>query len=257
MGGAARIVAAFVACALVACKAGSNRPDDAAVLFDVQFSAPENRPGSPPKVYELGSTQVFPSAIPSLVFMGKPIVVEKLCGLEQQPVSLSSDTGDMGHAGLEFVLSQRYARYHVELDLCVARLGPPPRPASEPQLAIFLDFPQAYAVGFFGDGTIGLVDPEKPTTDGAPVATIGKWQADRPIHVAIDADLEHQIWTIALDGKPAWEGKFGAYLGRAVRVVLRGNEANTVAFDNFTVWGERDLAAGLAQPPSEPKLGDE
>jgi len=251
-------IAAALAVALAACKGSGNGhlPEGAALLFDVRFAAPDDKPGSPPKVYEPGATQVFPSAIPSQVFMGQPTVVDALCGLTDQPVRLSAATGNMSHEGLEFLLSQRYARYHVEADLCVAQLGAPPRPASEPQLALFVDFPAAYAIGFYADGTIGLVDAEK-TDPNAPPDRIGQWQKDEPVHVAIDTDFEKQIWTVALDGKRVHEGKFPGYLGRAARIVLRGNESNVAGFDNFVAWGERDLAAGLTEPPSGPKVGDE
>jgi hypothetical protein len=249
-----RIAAAFAA-ALAACNAGSDRPADSATLFEVRFDGPDDQPGAPPKVYEAGATQLFPSAIPSQIFMGSPVVVDALCGLTRQPLRLATETGTMGHEGIEFLLSQQYARYHVEVDLCVERMLPAPRPASEPQLALFLDFPMAYAVGLFGDGGVGIVDPELDPT--AQAQRIGKWEAGKPIRVAIDTDFEKQTWTIALDGKRAHEGKFAGYLGRAVRVVLRGDPANVVAFDNFTVWADRDLAAGLAEPPAGPKVGDE
>lgn len=251
------LLAALLAAAL-GCKAGgSNPPEGAALLFDVHFDPPEDKPGAPPKLYPAGETQVFPSPIPSQIFMGQPLVVDALCGLTRQPLRLSSATGTLGHEGIEFLLSQRYGRYHIELDLCVAQLGPPPRPASEPQLAVFLDFPEAYALGFFADGKIGLVDPLRAAEGDTSAEAIGKWTASRPIHIAIDADLEAHLWTITLDGAKAYEGKFDGYLPRAVRVVLRGNEANQVAFDDFVVWAQHDLGGELEAPPEAPRTGPE
>lgn len=250
------ILAALIAAASGGCKSERVRlPEGAALLFDVRFSPPEDRAGSPPRVHEAGTTQPFPSAIPSQIFMGQPQVVESLCGLRDQPVRLASATGTMGHEGLEFLLSQRYGRYHVELNLCVAQLGAPPREASEPQVAVFLDFPQAYAVGLFADGSIGLVDPARLLAGDTTHESIGAWKADVPLHLAIDADLEQHTWVISLDGKKAFEGKFDAYLARAVRVVVRGNESNQIAFDDFVVWGEHDLGEG--EPEAPPKIGDE
>lgn len=257
MGFAPRLLAALAA-ALLACKgAGPHLPDGAALLFDVHFDAPENKPGAPPKVYAAGETQPFPSSIPSQIFMGQPTVVDALCGLTKQPLRLTTASGMMGHEGVEFLMSQRYGRYHVELDLCIAQLGEPPRPASEPQLAVFLDFPEAYAVGFFADGRVALIDPARAASGDATADRIGSWTANKPLHLAIDADLEQQTWSIALDGVKAHEGKFAGYLGRAVRVVVRGNESNAVAFDDFVAWGEHDLATGLQTPPEGPKVGDE
>jgi hypothetical protein len=249
------VAAASLAAALAACKAEPRLPEGAVSLFDVRFAAPDDTPGQPPKVYETGATQTFPSAIPSQIFMGNPAVVDALCGLDQQPLRLTAQTGATGLEGLEFLLSQRYGRYHVELDLCVAELGPPPLPAFEPQLAVFLDFPQAYAVGFFSDGRIVIVDPERPLADGATPEEIGRWEAGKPLRLALDVDLEKQTWSISLDGKPAHSGPFAGFLARAVRVIVRGNPSNQVAFDDFKVWAEHDLGGDAAI--ANPKVGDE
>ena len=201
------VAAASLAAALAACKAEPRLPEGAVSLFDVRFAAPDDTPGQPPKVYETGATQTFPSAIPSQIFMGNPAVVDALCGLDQQPLRLTAQTGATGLEGLEFLLSQRYGRYHVELDLCVAELGPPPLPAFE------------------------------------------------PLRLALDVDLEKQTWSISLDGKPAHSGPFAGFLARAVRVIVRGNPSNQVAFDDFKVWAEHDLGGDAAI--ANPKVGDE
>lgn len=254
MRSAAGITAALAA-ALLACKAQPTLPEGAALLFDVRFSAPDDKPGAPPKVHEAGTTQPFPSTIPSQIFMGQPTVVDALCGLKDQPLRLQSSTGTMGHEGVEFLLSQRYGLYHVELDMCVAQLAPPPRPASEPQLAVFLDFPQANAVGFFADGNVGLVDPERALAGDAAPVMIGRWSPNQPVHLSVDASVQEHTWKIGLDGKNVHEGALNAYLPRAIRVLLRGAETNVAAFDNFRVWGEHDLAAGVEHEPTPPKVG--
>lgn len=255
---APRFCAALAAAAL-ACTGGDapRPPEGAALLFDVRFDAPDEKPGSAPKVYEPGATHEFPSRIVTQVFMGRPLVVDALCGLAQQPLRLTTATGTTGHEGIELLLDQRYARYHVELSLCVAQLGPPPLPANEPQLAVFLDFPAAHAVGFYADGKLGLLDPARALEGKPPSELVGAWSPGVPLRLALDVDLETRTWRIAVDGKPMHEGPVDMYLPRAVRVVVRGNESNAAALDDVVIWAEKDLTAGTGQSILAPKVGDD
>jgi hypothetical protein len=204
-----------------------------------------------------GTAQPIPSTLPSQIFLGAPQVVEKLCGLEHQPAVLASAAGELGHVGLEFLLDQRYGHYHFELDVCVASLGAPPLQANEPQLAIFLDIPDAYALGFFDRGRLVAIDPARGTDAVTDPAVIGAYELNKPMRIALDFDLTQQAWSIAVDGAKLFDGKLHASLPRAVRVVIRGNKANVAAIDDLVIWAENDLSKGLQEPPLAPKTGSQ
>ena len=240
---------ALLALALAGCPAASRRvPEGAVLLYDVDFSAPEQAVGQEVRVVETGVEQKFPSRLPSQIFFGHPTVVAKLCGLEKQPVQLSVASGQQGQEGLEFLLDERYGHYHVELDLCVERLEPPTLSGQAVQLAVFLDVADAYALGFLSTGEIGVIDPVlAPETALAP-RPVAHFQPGKPMHLAFDVDLEKQTWRIAIDGKTVSDQKLQATIPRGVRVVLRGNPANVAAFDNLLVWAEHDLSAPGATP---------
>jgi hypothetical protein len=243
---------AFLALALAGCPAARRTPEGAALLYDVDFSAPEQAVGEEVRVVETGTQQIFPSKVPSQIFFGHPVVVEKLCGLAKQPLRLTSATGMRGHEGLEFLLDQRYGRYHVELDLCVDRLDAPPLPSQAVQLAIFLDIPEAYALGFQSGGEIDVIDPNLAPEAAPAPRPVGRFELGKPIHIALDVDLEKQTWRISLDSKTVYDGPLQATIPRAVRVVVRGNPANAAAFDDFLVWAEHDLTApgATTTPPT-------
>jgi hypothetical protein len=240
---------AVLALTLAGCPAPPRLPKGAVLLYDVDFSAPEQAVGREVHVVEAGTQQKFPSRLPSQVFFGHPVVVAKLCGLAKQPLQLAVATGEHGYEGVEFLLDQRYGRYHVELDVCVDHLGPPPLPAQAVQLAVFLDIPDAYALGFLSGGEIGVIDPNlAPETATAP-RPVGRFEPGKPVHVAFDVDLEKQHWRISLDGKSVYDGALQASIPRAVRVVLRGNQVNVAAVDDVLVWAEHDLSQPDAAPP--------
>jgi hypothetical protein len=242
------------ALALLACPGGKSIPPGAVLLFDVDFSSPENTVGAAPKVYEEGSVQPVPSPLPSQIFLGPPKVAEALCGLEDQPAVFAVADGPLGHVGLEFLLDQRYAHYHVELDVCIANLGVPPLQSSEPQLAIFLDIPDAYALGFFERGRLVIVDQARGTEVVTDPVVIGAWELGKPQRIVLDFDVTTQTWSIASNGVKIFDGKVEASLPRAVRVVLRGNAVNVAAIDDVVIWAENDLSEGLEEPLM-PKTG--
>jgi len=239
------------ACGLAACKAESKLPSGAALLFDVAFSAPENSAGAAPTLVDPNATQPWPSKSPSQIFMGAPKVVAELCGLTDQPLALTSASGQQSHEGVEFLLDQRYGHYHIELDVCAQQIGIPPLQAMEPQLAIFLDIPQAYAIGFFEKGRIVVIDQVRGIDAVLNPEVIGRYELGKPLHLAIDFDTMAQTWSIAFDGKQAFAGKLAPVLPRAVRVVIRGNESNAAAIDNFVVWAENDLSMAAPEESGE------
>jgi hypothetical protein len=250
-----RILLVGCALGLLACPGGDKSiPPEAVLLFDVDFSSPENKVGEAPKVYEDGSTQSVPSLIPSQIFLGAPKVADALCGLEDQPAVFAVGGEPLGHVGLEFLLDQRYAHYHVELDVCIANLGVPPLQANEPQLAIFLDIPDAYALGFFERGRLVIVDQARGTDALTDPTVIGAWELGKPQRIALDFDVSAQTWSIASNGAKIFDGKLEASLPRAVRVVLRGNPVNVAAVDDIVIWAENDLFKDLPEPV-EPETG--
>lgn len=228
-------------------------PKGAALLYDVDFSAPEQTAMQAVKTVMPESEHAFPTKFPSRVFLGLPRVVAKLCGLREQPALLSASTGTQGYEGLEFLLDPRYGRYHVELDLCVERIDAGSFGPQVTQVAVFLDIAEAHAIGFVSGGDIVILDPSLPPE--APPTPIARFEPRKPLHLAFDADVEKQTWRIAVDGKTVYDGPLKATLPRAVRVLVRGNPSTAAAFDNLLIWGEHDLtpadeAAEPAAPPS-------
>jgi len=244
----ARAALAGLVIAVFLCGAEKGRPPGAVTLFDVSFGKPEQTTGQEVAVVKPGTNQTFPSKIPSNIFMGHPRVVSELCGLTKQPARLSVNTGDRGIEGLEFLLDQRYGFYHVELDLCIAKIDPPPLPAQAMQVAIFLDIPEAYALGFESGGDMVVIDPNlHPETREKP-RPVGKFELGKPMHLSFDIDLEKQIWRIEKDGKVVLDAALQADIPRAVRVIVRGNPTTTAAFDDFVVWAQHDRSEGGATP---------
>jgi hypothetical protein len=236
------------AAGLVACKREAGAPSGSVVLYDVDFSAPGNAVGAPPALADANAAPGVPRRGPSDIFMGAPKVVDALCGLTNQPVRLSVASGTQGHEGLFFALGGFYGHYRVELDLCVQNLGAPPMPANEPQLAIFVDLPQAYALGFFAGGRLVMIDQARGADVFANPAVIGSYAVGQPIHVAIDVDVPGETWKIAADGKELYSGKTGPVVPSAIRVVTRGNANNEAAIDNIVVWAENDLSESETDP---------
>jgi len=241
---------------LLLCGAEKGRPPGAITLFDVTFSKPEQTTGQAVVVATPGTPQSFPSKLPSNVFMGHPRVVSELCGLDKQPARLSVDTGDHFIEGLEFLLDHRYGHYHVDLDLCIAKIDPAPIPAQAMQVAVFFDIPEAYALGFESGGDVVVIDPVlQPDTRETP-HPVGKFEVGKPMHLSIDIEMEKQTWRIEKDGKLLLDAALQADLPRAVRVIVRGNPTTTAAFDNFVVWAEHDRTKG-GPPPPAPITGPE
>jgi hypothetical protein len=231
-------------------KTGTPRPAGAVTLFDVSFSKPEQTTGQGVNVVPPGTQQKYPSAIPSNVFMGHPRVVAELCGLDKQPARLSVGTGEHGIEGLEFLLDQRYGHYHVELDLCIAKIDPPPLASQAMQVAVFLDIPEAYALGFESGGDAVVIDPNlAPETREKP-RPVGKFEVGKPMHLSFDVDLEKQTWRVEKDGKVLLDAALRADIPRAVRVIVRGNPTTTAAVDDFLIWAEHDLTKNGTAPPA-------
>jgi hypothetical protein len=246
-------LAALAALALIGCNPAKSEkahpPADATILYEVDFSAPRHTVGHAPDVVPEGQPQNFPSKTPSQLFFGNPTVVAKLCGLDQQPVRLAVASGTQGMEGLEFLLDQRHAHYHVELDLCISQLGSPPAPAQKVQLAVFLDIAEAYALAFLANGEIGVIDPNlAPETAFEPKLVDAHWKQGVPMRVSFDVDYDAQKWQIGIDGKQVYDGPLQMTIARAVRLVIRGNAMNEAGVDNILIWGQRPLQGEFAPP---------
>ncbi|HTO71821.1 MAG TPA: hypothetical protein VMR31_18310 [Myxococcota bacterium] len=223
-------------------------PAGAVLLYDVDFSAPEQTTGQDVVVVPPGTTQTFPSRIPSNVFFGHPRVVAEFCGLTHQPARLSVASGDRGIEGLEFLLDQRFAHYHLDLDLCIPKLDPAPLPAQLLQVAVFLDVSDAHAIGFTSAGEIAMVDPAlAPETVEHP-RTIGRFEIGKPMHLSVDLDSEKGTWHVEKDGAAVLDAPIKIDIPRAMRVIVRGNPTTAAAFDDFKVWAERDVTKGGVAP---------
>jgi hypothetical protein len=247
------------ALALVTCKPGGPAPRvpvGASLLYDVSFSAPEQKAGEPVHVPPDDQKVVLPLRIPSRVFMGAPTVTERACGLGEQPLQLSlvDPALPMGKQleGVQFDLDAGFERYHAELDACVAMLQPARIMTQLVQLLIFVDVPDAYAIGFLDGGKIGLTDPMRPESQAAP-KLIGGFIVGQPRHFAIDVDVPKKEWRVAIDGSEVYSGAIQALYGSALRVVLRGGSQNVAAIDNVLIWAE----GRIAEPaPNESDSGE-
>jgi hypothetical protein len=237
-----RLTALGLVCALCAC--GRHVPKGAEVVFDVDFSAPEQTVNTPVQVAAEGKSEAWPSRVPTSVFFGHPIVVEKFCGLERQPLRLTSATGDNLSEGVMFSLDPRWGRYHFELDVCINQLESLGVAVRDSPVVVFLDMINAHAIGFDAEGQITALapslDPQKP----AAPQKIGNYERKKPVHVAIDVDFEKKTWRIALDGKTALQDTpIAINVPGAMRVLARANPTAQVGLDNVLIWGEHDRFA--------------
>jgi hypothetical protein len=244
-----RVALAAVALGLFACSGAPRVPRGAKVLFDVDFSAPEQKVGAEVATKDLGDSDSFPTRFPSNVFFGHPMVAAAACGLDKQVAVLTGANATQNMTGLQFqLLAQPYAHYHVEMDVCVAQLEPRASGAFEPLFMIFLDVPEAHEIGFTPSGDIVLSDPSV-VREGKPPKPLGKYGRNTPVHLAVDFDVMKGTLRIALDGKVAYDGPAPAMLPRSVRAIVEGNSPeNLAALDNLLIWVENPLP--------EPSLGD-
>jgi hypothetical protein len=205
-----------VVCGFAACKPEAKLPSGAVVLYDVDFSSPANTVGAAPKLADPPGAEPAPRTGPSEIFMGEPKVVDALCGLDDQPVKLAVASGPQGYEGVFFVIDTHHGHYHVELDVCVESLGAPPLQANEPQLAIFVDMPNAYALGFFEKGRLVMIDQARGVDAITNPVVIGAYEPGKPMRVAIDVDSPAASWSISADGKQLYSGKLGPVVPSAV-----------------------------------------
>ena len=250
-----RIALAAGALALCACPASHSGklPEGAKLLYETSFSAPEQTADTGVKIVEPTSEYPFPTKLPSGVFFGKPMVVATLCGMDQ-PVRLSAATGDNGMEGLEFLFDPRYRTYHIELDLCVVDIGPPPVQAQPVQVGLYFDIASAHVLGFTANAEVAILDPNRePDVRDIP-AVISHYKIGKPMRVTVDLDLpiDKQTWRISLDGKVLKEAQILATIPRAMRVVVRGNPKTVAALDNLRIWAEHEMKDPEPPPAQQP-----
>ena len=247
---------AFVALCLGLCGCPAPRvPKGAVVLYDVDFSSPEQTPGAGVKTAE-GSEHPFPRKLPSEIFSGHPAVVANLCGLSKQPAQLSASSGTQGNESLEFSLlgADAYSHYHVELDLCAQQVtaalteGMP--------VVIFLDIQDAYAFGLMSGSQIGFTDPTHILENPSP-RPIAKFVQGKPMHFTFDFDFEKRTLRATVDGKTVHEGTAQLSFPRSVRVLVRGDSNNVAGLDNVLIWADRPLPEPEAEPAQAPPTSGE
>ena len=241
---------------LLACNPETSTPPASVMLFKVDFGSPANTVGAAPAVADSAADQASPRSLPSSIFMGEATVVPRLCGLEKQPVQLSLESGTQPQSGLVFSLeSGFYGHYHLEFDLCVANLGLAQHPGDEPQLAVYLDIPEAHALGFTADGQLVAIDPARGSDSITNPTVIGSYAFGKPMHFALDFDVVKQSWSIAVDGKGICEGHTLVTVPHSVRFVIRGIESNAAAIDDVVIWAENDLSKQQEVPFATPDPG--
>jgi hypothetical protein len=249
-----------LALALGACSK-SRVPKGAEVVFDVDFSAPEQTAGSAVHLAEPGKMEVWPARVPSDVFFGKPTVVGSLCGLAHQPLQLTAKTGDNDREGVVFSLDPRWGHYHFELDACVDSLDSPGKIEPDSPVVIFIDVRAAHAIGFNPDGTIVLQLPVMDATSPPPPPKpIGRFEPKKPVHLVVDVDLAAKTMTVAIDGKVAVDRQPVAVdIPSSFRLMVRNNPSAVAGFDNVLIWGENDRFAAQedSQEPEPPDAAGE
>jgi hypothetical protein len=251
-----RVAALALAGALCAC--GRRVPPGAEVVFDVDFSAPEQKVNAPLQVAAEGKSESWPSRVPTTVFFGNPIVVDRFCGLEHQPLRLTAATGNNNSEGVMFSLDPRWGRYHFELDLCVNQNESTGSANRDAPVVVFLDMINAHAIGFDPAGQITALVPSLDPNSPATPQKIGNYERKKPVHIAVDVDFERKTWRISLDGKTALpETPIAINVPGAMRVLARGNPSAQAGIDNVLIWGEHDRFAGQEESEDLPDTPDE
>ncbi|HTO06917.1 MAG TPA: hypothetical protein VMR86_07635 [Myxococcota bacterium] len=253
----ARLTAFALVFCLCACR-GQKVPSGAELVFDVDFSPDGQKINEPPKTVEPGKTEVWPQHVPSAVFFGHPMVVERFCGLEHQPLRLTAATGDSNSEGVVFSLDPRWGQYHFELDLCVNQLDVADTRNHDAPVVVFLDMINAHAIGLDPAGQIVVTVPSTDPNHPALPQKIGSWLRRKPVHVAVDVDFEQKTWRIALDGKTALpDTPISINVPGSMRVMVRGNSTAQAAVDNVLIWGQHDRLAGQEDSDDVPETPDE
>lgn len=259
MRSARRLTLLALALALGACSQ-PRVPKGAEVVFDVDFSAPEQTADGALHIAEPGKMEVWPARVPSDVFFGHPRVVAALCGLSHQPLELSTKTGDNYREGVVFSLDPRWGHYHFELDACIDSLESPGKVERDSPVVVFIDVRSAHAIGFNPDGTIVLQLPVVDLANPPPPKPIGHFEAKKPVHLAVDVDLAAKTMTVAVDGKVVLERQPVAVdIPSSLRLMVRNNPTAVAGFDNVLVWGENDRFAAQeeSQEPEPPDAAGE
>lgn len=243
----------------VLCACHRRVPPGAEVVFDVDFSAPEQKANSPVQTEAAsGKSDTWPSRVPTSVFFGHPVVVDKFCGLQNQPLRITSATGDNNSEGVVFSLDPRWGIYHFELDLCVNQNETQTGANRDAPAVVFLDMINAHAIGFDPAGQITAVAPSLDPSHPAVPQKIGNYERKKPVHLAADVDFEKKTWRISLDGKPALpETPITINVPGSMRVMARGNPSVQLAIDNVLIWGEHDRFAGQEESDDSSDAGDE
>ena len=227
---------------LFACRDTRRVPEDATLLYDVDFSSPGQVVGQVVKVMDAGTENPFPSKLPSGLFFGAPTVVPSSCGLEKQAALLrAANGGSQGIEGLEFLLDEHHAVYHVEMDVCVQSMGPPTLPTQTLQFVIFLDIAEAHAIGFTSAGEIGVIDPALSPTPILEPKVVGLYRVGKPVHLVADVNYDSKSWQVTIDGKTVYTGELERSIPRGVRALVRGGPTTVAAMDNVLIWAQHDV----------------
>jgi hypothetical protein len=251
-----RIALGAAALSLCACPQGqsSRIPAGAKLLYDSTFSAPDQTVDAEVKVVEpTASDYIFPTKRPTGLFFGHPTVVASLCGMDQ-PARLSVATGTNGMEGIEFLFDPGFRTYHVEMDLCVVDIAPPPIAAQPIQVGLYFDVAAAHVLGFTSNFEVAILDPNRDVDVREIPVQIGNYKVGKPMRVTVDLDMpiEKQTWRIAIDGKVLREQQITGTIPRGVRVVVRGNAKTVAAIDNVLIWAEHEMK-DPDEPPAQPE----
>jgi hypothetical protein len=201
------------------------------LLYDVDFGTPPHTPGEPPVLGDGPAPRKTPSEIP----MGKPLVVEALGALTDQPCAFGDHPVDP-YDQLKFCTEQggahgfpdAYGTYRVELIVLVDDVDPNLR------FKVFMDCPLAHSVEFDSEGDIRAI----VLGEGGYNNVIGSYTKGTPIELEIEVKIESQTWWIRLEGEEAFTGAYPSEELRAVRLSLYTNlPADPVAVDNVVIWG--------------------
>lgn len=198
------------------------------VLYDVDFGEP-HRVGFTP----IEGAEPIPRYLISQLVYGQPLVVEEEGLLQNRPLRMDSMDGDGDQISFELtdVPAGDYYTYESWVLVSEANDGD--------GVTILFDTPAVRTLHFDGDGTFRTFVAGEPTTEVN--YTIGT-----PVFLQVAVDLEHDLWTVRLDGSVVHEGGFGgASLIEEIRVsteVIDTAPGAVVAIDDVVIATGREDA---------------
>jgi hypothetical protein len=208
--------------------------EEGRVLYDMDFSSPHHAVGMAPST---GGGPWPRHHLTELVF-GDPRIQESVCGLTSQPLVLSLERRHLPykvergrHQQVRLELGTEYARYRIELEICLDSTGAPEETFSG-NFMLSLDTPKAHFIQFQPDGDIHVLNRN----------FVGTYQSETPLKITIDIDARRGTCRVSKDGTLLAETDLIVERFDGIRLCLHGAWNNHVGIDNVRIVGEGRLS---------------